>query len=178
LNGSLPARNIHLSNTADMPISVGDRLPEATLFLPGESGPQACKTGELFAGRKVVLVGMPGAFTPTCHRNHLPGFVENRDAILAKGIDEIIVLSTNDVHVLRAWAEASGAKDRLLFVSDGNAEFIGKAGLANDSSGRGMGIRSKRFAMIVDDGVLTSVAVEEAPGQATVSAAAQILAQL
>lgn len=161
-----------------MTISVGDRIPEATLFVPSESGPQARRTGEIFSGRRIVLVGMPGAFTPTCHRSHLPGFVENRDAILGKGVDEIIIISTNDVHVLRAWAEATGAKDRLLFVSDGNAEFIGKAGLANDSSARGMGTRSKRFAMIVDDGVVKAIAVEDAPGQTTVSAAAQILAQL
>ena len=92
-----------------MTLSVGDRIPEATLFVPGESGPEKRSSGELFAGRRIVLVGMPGAFTPTCHRNHLPGFLENRDAILEKGVDEIVVLSTNDTHVLRAWAEATGA---------------------------------------------------------------------
>ncbi|HEX9904193.1 MAG TPA: redoxin family protein, partial [Propylenella sp.] len=104
--------------------------------------------------------------------------VENRDAILEKGVDEIVVLSTNDTHVLKAWAEASGAKDRILFVSDGNAEFIEKAGLANDSSARGMGMRAKRFAMIVDDGVVTALSVEEARGETTVSSAARILEQL
>ena len=117
-----------------MTLSVGDRLPEADLFVPGESGPEKKTVGELFAGRKIVLVGMPGAFTPTCHRNHLPGFLENRDAILEKGVDEILVLSTNDTHVLRAWAEASGAKDRVRFISDGNADFVQKAGLAIDRS--------------------------------------------
>ena len=161
-----------------MTLSVGDRLPEATLFLPSDSGPQTTSTGEIFAGRKVVLVGMPGAFTPTCHRNHLPGFIENRDAILEKGIDDIVVLTTNDTHVLRAWAESTGAKNRLTFVSDGNAEFIQKSGLANDSTARGMGIRAKRFALIVEDGVVTSIAVEDAPGQTTASAAAHILKQL
>jgi len=161
-----------------MTLSVGDRIPEARLFVPGESGPEPRSTGELFAGRRIVLVGMPGAFTPTCHRNHLPGFVENRDAILEKGVDEIVVLSTNDTHVLKAWAEASGAKDRILFVSDGNGEFIEKAGLANDSSARGMGTRAKRFAMIVDDGVVTALSVEEARGETTVSSAARILEQL
>jgi peroxiredoxin len=159
-------------------LSVGDRIPDATLFLPTDEGPQKMSTGELFAGRRVVLVGMPGAFTPTCHRNHLPGFVENRDAILEKGIDEIVVLATNDAFVMGAWAEASGAKDRIRFVSDGNGEFVTKAGLANDSSARGMGTRAKRFAMIVDDGVVKSLAVEDRPGQPTVSAAAQILQQL
>jgi peroxiredoxin len=161
-----------------MPLSVGDRLPEASLFVPGESGPEKKSVSDLFSGRRIVLVGMPGAFTPTCHRNHLPGFIENRDAILAKGVDQIVVLSTNDTHVLRAWAEASGARDRLLFVSDGNAEFVQKAGLSNDSSARGMGIRAKRFAMIVEDGVVKSIAVEDAPGQTVVSAAARILEQL
>jgi peroxiredoxin len=161
-----------------MTLSVGDRIPEADLFVPGESGPEKVRSTDLFAGRKVVLVGMPGAFTPTCHRNHLPGFVENRDAILAKGVGEIMILSTNDTHVLKAWAEASGGKDKLTFVSDGNAEFIQRAGLANDSSARGQGIRSKRFAMIVEDGVVTALLLEDQPGQAVISSAARILEAL
>ena len=161
-----------------MALSVGNRLPEATLFVPGESGPEKRSVGDLFSGKKTVLVGMPGAFTPTCHRNHLPGFIENRDAILSKGIDQIVVLTTNDTHVLRAWAEASGARDRVRFVSDGNAEFIGKAGVAVDRSVVGMGMRSKRFAMIVEDLVVTSISVEDQPGQTVVSSAAQILGQL
>jgi peroxiredoxin len=161
-----------------MTLSVGDRVPDADLFVPGESGPEKLPSRELFAGRKIVLVGMPGAFTPTCHRNHLPGFVENRDAILAKGVDEIMVLTTNDTHVLKAWAEASGGKDKVRFVSDGNAEFIQKAGLANDSSARGMGTRSKRFAMIVEDGVVKALLLEDQPGQAVVSSAARILEAL
>ena len=161
-----------------MTLSVGDRIPEATLYEPSGSGPQATSTKDIFSGRKVVLVGMPGAFTPTCHRNHLPGFVENRDAILAKGVDEIVVLTTNDAFVLRAWAESSGAKDRIRFVSDGNAEFVKKAGLDLDASARGLGTRAKRFALIAEDGVVTSIAVEDAPGQATVSVAARILEQI
>jgi glutaredoxin/glutathione-dependent peroxiredoxin len=161
-----------------MTISVGDRIPQAGLFEPGESGPDKLSTDALFSGRKVVLVGMPGAFTPTCHRNHLPGFIENRDAILAKGVDEIVVLSTNDTHVLRAWAEASGAKGKVRFVSDGNLELINQTGLSFDGSGTGMGTRARRFAMIVDDGVVTAVAVEDKPGQTAVSSAAQILEKL
>ncbi len=161
-----------------MSLAVGDRLPEATLFVPGESGPEKRTVGELFSGRKIVLVGMPGAFTPTCHRNHLPGFLENRDAILEKGVDEILVLSTNDTHVLRAWADASGARDRVRFVSDGNADFIEKAGVAVDRSAAGMGMRSKRFTMIVEDGIVTSISVEDQPGQTVVSSAAQILEKL
>lgn len=161
-----------------MTISVGDRIPAANLFEPGASGPEKLTTDALFRGRKVVLVGMPGAFTPTCHRNHLPGFLENRDAILSKGVDEIVVLSTNDTHVLRAWAEASGGKDKVRFVSDGNAEFINQTGLSFDGSGTGMGTRARRFAMIVDDGVVTALAVEEKTGQTAVSTAAQILEKL
>jgi glutaredoxin/glutathione-dependent peroxiredoxin len=159
-------------------ITVGDRIPETTLFVPGDGGPQARTTDEIFSGRKIVLVGMPGAFTPTCHRNHLPGFVENRDVILEKGVDEIVVLTTNDAFVMGAWAEQSGAKDRILFVSDGNADFVRKAGLDFDGTARGMGTRAKRFAMIVDDGVVTSIALEDQPGQASASSAARILEQL
>ena len=161
-----------------MTLSAGDRVPEVTLFESGDGGPKPVGTAELFAGRKVVLVGMPGAFTPTCHRNHLPGFLENRDSILEKGVDEIILLTTNDTFVLRAWAEATGASGRIRFVSDGNAEFVRKAGLELDNTARGMGIRAKRFAMIVDDGVVTSLAAEDMPGQTTVSSAAHILEQL
>lgn len=161
-----------------MTISVGDRAPEADLFVPGESGPEKVPSADLFAGRKVVLVGMPGAFTPTCHRNHLPGFLENRDAILERGVDEIMILTTNDTHVLRAWAEVTGGKDKVSFVSDGNAEFVQKAGLFNDSSARGMGIRAKRFVMILDDGVVTSLLLEEQPGQAMISSAARVLEAL
>ena len=161
-----------------MTLSVGDRVPAATLFEPGEAGPEKLTTDALFNGRKVVLVGMPGAFTPTCHRNHLPGFIENHDAILAKGVDEIVVLSTNDTHVLRAWAEASGGKGKVRFVSDGNADFITKTGLSFDGSGTGMGTRARRFAMIVDNGVVKAMAVEEKAGQTAVSTAAQILEKL
>jgi peroxiredoxin len=161
-----------------MTISVGERMPSASLFEPTESGPEKLPTDKLFAGRKIVLVGMPGAFTPTCHNNHLPGFVENRDAILAKGVDEIVVLSTNDTHVLKAWAEASGAKGKIRFVSDGNLDLITQTGLSFDGSGTGMGTRARRFAMIVEDGVVTAMAIEEKRGETTVSSAAQILAKL
>ncbi len=161
-----------------MTISVGDRIPDASVFVPTESGPQQRKTPDIFLGKKIVLVGMPGAFTPTCHRNHLPGFIENRDAILEKGIDEIVVLTTDNPYVVGAWAEASGAKNRLTFASDRDAEFVQKTGLANPPSSPAAGLRSKRFAMIVDNGVVRSIAVEDAPGQATASGAAQILAQL
>ncbi len=161
-----------------MSISVGDRMPKAGLFEPGDSGPNKLSSDDLFNGRKVVLVGMPGAFTPTCHQRHLPGFIENRDAILAKGVDEIVVLSTNDTHVLRAWAEASGARGKVRFVSDGNLELITQTGLSFDGSGTGMGTRARRFAMIVDDGVVTMIAVEDTGGSTAVSSAAQVLEKL
>ena len=161
-----------------MTISVGERMPNAGLFEPGEGGPDKLSSDDLFKGRKVVLVGMPGAFTPTCHHSHLPGFIENRDAILSKGVDEIVVLSTNDTHVLRAWAEATGAKGKLRFVSDGNFDLISQTGLSFDGSGTGMGTRARRFAMIVEDGVVTAIAVEENRGQTAVSSAAQILSKL
>jgi peroxiredoxin len=161
-----------------MTLSVGDRVPSATFFEPGEGGPDKVTADALFSGRRIVLVGMPGAFTPTCHQRHLPGFVENSDAFRAKGVDEIVVLSTNDTHVLRAWSEASGAKGKVRFVSDGNLEFIVPAGLAFDGSGTGMGTRARRFAMIVEDGVVTAMAVEESNGQTAVSSAAQILERL
>lgn len=161
-----------------MTLSVGDRVPAANLFEPGESGPEKLTSDALFGGRKVVLVGMPGAFTPTCHRNHLPGFIENRDAMLAKGVDEIVVLTTNDTHVLRAWAEQSGGKGKVRFVSDGNTDFISQAGLSFDGSGTGMGTRARRFAMVVENGVVTALAVEEKAGQTAVSTAAQILEKL
>jgi len=161
-----------------MTISVGDRMPDADLFEPSERGPEKLSASDLFKGRKIVLVGMPGAFTPTCHQRHLPGFIENRDAILAKGVDEIVVVSTNDTHVLRAWAEASGAKGKVRFVSDGNLELITQTGLSFDGSGTGMGTRARRFAMIVEDGAVTMVAVEDQGGSTAVSSAAQILEKL
>ena len=161
-----------------MTLSVGDRIPEADLFVPGKSGPEKVASRDLFAGRRIVLVGMPGAFTPTCHRSHLPGFIENCDAIRAKGIDEIMVLTTNDTHVLKAWAEATGGRSKVRFISDGNADFVQKTGLFKDSSAHGMGIRAKRFALIAEDGVVTALFLDEQPGQVITSSAARVLEAL
>jgi peroxiredoxin len=122
-----------------MTLSVGDRVPTANLFEPGESGPAKLTTDSLFKGRKVVLVGMPGAFTPTCHRNHLPGFLENRDAMLSKGVDEIVVLTTNDTHVLRAWGRAERRQGQGAFRLRWQPRFHRAAGLSFDGSGTGMG---------------------------------------
>ena len=161
-----------------MTIAPGDKLPETTFFVLGENGPEKRSTSEIFGGRRVVLFGVPGAFTPTCHRSHLPGFLQNRDAILAKGVDAIAVVSVNDAFVMDAWGRDTGAKDKILFLADGNADFVRAVGLDMDASHLGRGTRAKRFAMIVNDGVVEAVNVEEETRQVTVSGAERILEQL
>jgi glutaredoxin/glutathione-dependent peroxiredoxin len=161
-----------------MTIKIGDRLPEATFRIMTADGPKPVSTADVFAGKKMVLFAVPGAFTPTCHKNHLPGFVQHGDLIKAKGIDGIAVTGVNDVFVMKAWAEASGAEGKIEFLSDGNADFAKAIGLEMDGSGFGLGTRSKRYAMIVKDGVVEQLAVEDAPGQAAVSSAEAILGML
>jgi len=158
-------------------IKVGDRLPKATFTVMTADGPAAKSTDDLFKGKKVVLFGVPGAFTPTCHKNHLPGFIENEKAIKAKGVDDIAVISTNDVFVMSAWAKDTGAADKISFLADGSAAFAKATGLDLDLSERGMGMRNKRFSMIVDDGVVRSLNIEEGPG-AEKSGAKTMLEQL
>ena len=160
-----------------MTIQVGDRLPQATFRVMTAEGPAAKTTNDIFKGRKVVLVAVPGAFTPTCHRNHLPGYVAKRAEITAKGIDAIAITSVNDVFVMDAWAKASGGEG-LEFLADGNGEFAKAVGLHNDSSGFGMGIRSKRYSMVVDDGVVAALNIEDAPGKADVSGADNLMTML
>ncbi|MCC2688089.1 MAG: peroxiredoxin [Rhizobiaceae bacterium] len=160
-----------------MTISVGDKLPEATFKTITDDGPKDLSTADIFAGRKVVLFGVPGAFTPTCSNNHLPGYLENRDAILERGVDTIAVVATNDHHVMAAWARFSGGEGKLLYLADGNGEFVRAAGLEADMSPAAMGRRSRRFSMIVDDGKVTALNVETKPG-VNESGAANILAQL
>jgi glutaredoxin/glutathione-dependent peroxiredoxin len=161
-----------------MTIAVGDRLPDVTFQSLTADGPVKRTTRDIFAGRTVVLFGVPGAFTPTCHRNHLPGFIEQRDAILAAGVDEVAVVATNDVWVMDAWANATGAKDRILFLSDDEGAFARATGLEIDRSGTGVGLRLQRFSMIVEDGVVKDLNVEGTPKEATVSGAARILERL
>lgn len=161
-----------------MALAKGDRLPAATFYVLGEYGIEPLPSADIFAGRTIVFVGVPGAFTPTCHRNHLPGFIEQRDAILEKGVDEIVVTAVNDAFVLSEWAKATGGAGRIRFVSDGNGDFVRAVGLDKDSTPRGMGIRSRRFAMIVEDGVVRWIAVDEVPGQVIASSAARILEEL
>lgn len=161
-----------------MTIQVGAKLPEATFRTMTADGPAARTTAEIFAGKTVVLFAVPGAFTPTCHKNHLPGFVANAEAIKAKGVDAIYVTSTNDVFVLDAWQKASGAVDKVGILADGSADFAKAVGLDMDMAKGGMGTRLKRFSMIVDDGVVTALNIEDSPGKAEVSGAARILEQL
>ncbi len=158
-----------------MTIQVGDRLPDATFKIMTADGPGQVTTAELFAGKKVILFALPGAFTPTCHKNHLPGYLENLDTFKDKGIDTIAVTSVNDVFVMDAWATATGGKGKIEFLADGNADFAKTVGMDVDASAGGMGIRSQRYAMIVEDGVVKALNVEEQRGQAVTSGAAALL---
>lgn len=161
-----------------MTISIGDKLPEATFKTMTADGAKNLTTSEIFAGKKVVLFAVPGAFTPTCSNNHLPGYVENHDAIIARGVDTIAVVAVNDVHVMGAWARFSGGEGKVLFLADGSGDFARATGLDLDLSAAGMGLRSKRFSMVVEDGKVTQLNVEGSPGQAIDSGAAKILEQL
>ena len=161
-----------------MAINVGDRLPDATFMVTTDEGPAPVTTAEFFGGRKVVLFAVPGAFTPTCDKNHLPGYIAHADAIRARGVDAIAVTGVNDVFVMNAWAKSSGGKGIVEFLSDGSAVFARAIGMDNDMSARGFGTRSKRYSMIVDDGVVKHLAVEESPGQADLSGAQKLLEAL
>jgi glutaredoxin/glutathione-dependent peroxiredoxin len=158
-------------------IKIGDRLPEAKFKVREADAFVDKTTADIFAGKKVVLFAVPGAFTPTCSANHLPGFLENRDVIMGKGIDEIAVVSVNDHHVMKAWAENTGGAGKIAFLADGNGDFTKSVGLEFDLSFADLGHRSKRYSMIVDDGVVKSLNIEEGPG-VTVSGAAAIMSQL
>jgi len=158
-------------------IAVGDKLPEATFKTMTAEGAGQVTTAELFSGKKVVLFGVPGAFTPTCSNNHLPGYLENHDAILARGVDQIAVVAVNDIHVMGAWARFTGGEGKILYLADGNGTFARATGLDADFSAASMGLRSKRFSMIVDDGKVTALNVEDKPGVNT-SGASTILEQL
>jgi glutaredoxin/glutathione-dependent peroxiredoxin len=160
-----------------MTIQVGDHLPQATFRVMGPDGPTPKTTDDVFKGRRVVLVAVPGAFTPTCHRNHLPGYVTRRGDILARGIDAIAVTSVNDVFVLEAWSKSAGAEG-IEFLADGNGDFAKALGLDMDGTGFGLGVRSKRYAMVVEDGVVRVLNVEDAPSKADHSGAETLLKAL
>ncbi|HUH49273.1 MAG TPA: peroxiredoxin [Mycoplana sp.] len=161
-----------------MTIAVGDKLPDLMLKEATPDGPAEVSTGDIFKGKRVVLFAVPGAFTPTCSLNHLPGYLENRDAILAKGVDDIVVVAVNDAFVMTAWAKESGGAGKLRFLADGSAAFAKALGLDIDLTAAGLGVRSKRYSMLVEDGVVKKLNIEESPGQATVSAAAAMIEQL
>ena len=160
-----------------MAIQSGEKMPKGTFGVMTDNGPGAMTTDELFAGKKVVLVSVPGAFTPTCSMNHLPGFVDNADDIYSKGVDTIACMAVNDVFVMDAWGKDRGVGDKVVMLADGNGEYSRALGLELDASGFGMGQRGQRFAIVVDDGVASHVAVE-APGEFEVSKAESILANL
>lgn len=160
-----------------MAISVGDKIPSASFRRLGANGMEEISTDEFFSGKKVVVFSVPGAFTPTCSAKHLPGFIQQADAFKAKGVDAIACTAVNDAFVMKAWGESQGAGDKVTMLADGNADFVEKLGLGLDASGAGLGKRGKRFAMVVDDGVVTRLAVEE-PGQFDVSSAESVLKSL
>ena len=159
-----------------MTIAKGDKLPDVTLVKATADGPQKVQSGEYFKGKKVALFSVPGAFTPTCSAKHLPGFVEKAGEIKAKGVDEIVGTAVNDAFVLQAWNKASGSED-ITMLADGNGEFAKALGLTMDGSGFGMGQRAQRYSMIVDDGVVQELNVEQ-PGDFNVSSADYMLGQL
>ena len=159
-----------------MSIQTGDKIPACTLKTMGEQGPADITTEEIFAGKKVVLFAVPGAFTPGCSMAHLPGYVVNADKIKAKGVDTIVCMAVNDAFVMDAWGKAQNAEE-LLMLADGNGEFTAALGLELDGSGFGLGTRSQRFAMIVEDGTVSQLNVEAGPG-IEVSAAEVIMEQL
>ena len=160
-----------------MTISIGDAIPAATLIKATDAGPAPITTADLFGGRTVALFSVPGAFTPTCSAKHLPGFVNNAAELAAKGVDEIVCISVNDAFVMGAWGKSAAADGKVTMIADGNAEFTKLLGLEMDASKYGMGIRGQRFSMLVKDGIVTELNVEE-PGAFAVSTAEHMLAQI
>ena len=154
-----------------MTIKVGDQLPEATFMVMGADGPKPTTTSEFFKGKKVALFAVPGAYTPTCDQKHMPGFVERVAELKSKGFDTVACTSVNDVFVLHEWAKDTGADGRIAMLADGSAEFARALGLEIDLTGFGLGVRSKRYAMLVDDGVVKVLNVDDAPPHHGVSSA-------
>lgn len=160
-----------------MTIKIGDSIPDAMLTKMTADGPQPVSTRDFFAGRTVALFAVPGAFTPTCSAKHLPGFLDKAGEIEAKGVDEIACLAVNDAFVMGAWAKSAGADGKITMLADGNADFAKALGLTMDGSKYGMGTRAQRFSMLVKDGKVTALNVEE-PGDFRVSTAEHLLGQL
>lgn len=160
-----------------MAIKEGDRIPQATLRRMTPEGPKQVSTDEIFKGKRVVLFAVPGAFTPTCSAQHLPGFVEKADQIKAKGVDEIACVAVNDPFVMGAWGKAQNCDGKVEMLSDGNGEFTKALGLEMDARGAGLGMRSQRYSMLVEDGVVKKLNVEQ-PRAFEVSSAERMLSQL
>ncbi len=161
-----------------MTIAKGDKLPDASFKRFGADGMIDVSSPDLFAGRKVVVFAVPGAFTPTCHEQHLPGFVQHAADLKAKGVDAVVCVAVNDPFVLKAWGDASNLNDAVTLLSDGNGTFTKAIGMDIDLAGPFLGVRSKRYAMIVDDGVVSEIMVEDNPGAVASSGAEQVLAKL
>jgi peroxiredoxin len=161
-----------------MPIKVGEKLPSATFRVMTAEGPKPRSTDDVFKGKKVALFGVPGAFTPTCSNLHMPSFLNNVDAFKGKGVDTIAVTGVNDVFVMEAWKKATGAGDKIDFLADGNGEFAKGTDLAFDGSAAGLGTRVKRFSMLVDDGVVKAINIEEAPGKCELTNGDALLKQI
>ena len=154
-----------------MPINVGDRLPDTTFMTMSAEGPKPLKTAEVFGGKKVALFAVPGAYTPTCSKQHLPGYVQKHDELKSKGFDLIACTAVNDIFVLSVWSKDGGADGKVLMLADGSADFAKKVGLDVDLTARGLGVRSKRYSMVVEDGVVKSLNVEEVPSNHDLSSA-------
>lgn len=161
-----------------MTISPGERIPAATFHVMTADGQAEMSSEEVFAGKTVVLFAVPGAYTPTCQMKHLPGFIEHAEDFKAKGVDTVACTAVNDIDVLSSWAKVTGAEGKILFLADGNADFARAIGADLDARSRGRGIRSKRYAMLVEDGVVKSIHVEDSPAQVTSSSAETLLQEL
>lgn len=161
-----------------MTIAVGDRLPPVTFKSMIDGAPAALSTDDVFKGKTVALFAVPGAFTPGCSKTHLPGYLANHDAILAKGVDAIVCVAVNDVFVMDAWSKANDADGKILFLADGSADFTKAVGLTLDLSAGGLGLRSQRYSMVVKDGVVSDLTLEEKPGTIDLTGAACMVGKL
>lgn len=160
-----------------MTIQVGEHMPAGTLMKMAENGPEPVSADDLFDGSTVVIFSVPGAFTPTCSAKHLPGFVQNADALFSAGVDKLACMSVNDVFVMDAWGKNQGVGDKIIMLADGNGDYARALGLELDASGFGMGMRGQRFSILVKDGVVAELNIEE-PGAFKVSTAEHALSQL
>ena len=161
-----------------MPIEVGDKLPNTTFRVMTAEGPKPKTTDEVFKGKKVALFAVPGAFTPTCSNLHMPSFLNNLAAFKAKGVDTVAVTAVNDPFVMKAWAEKTGGDGKIDFLADGSAEFAKGVDMVLDATAGGLGIRSKRYSMLIDDGVVKQINIEEAPGKCEITNGQALLGQI